>query len=143
MTPAFLPHYVHLVVSVLLTGYALFWVIMAIGLGREESPAEGSRLLRVINAGRWPPGIPWSLRLPFPGVAWLFLLVLAATGLALMPGVPGAIGPVLGVKLGLVVLLVAGHGVATWRPTRGLAFVNGAVALAILLLSILLRRWSA
>jgi hypothetical protein len=143
MTPAFLPHYVHLVVSVLLTGYALFWVIMAIGLGREESPAEGSRLLRVINAGRWPPGIPWSLRLPFPVVAWLFLLVLTITGAVLMFRVPVAIGPVLGVKLGLVVLLVTGHGVAVWRPSRELAFLNGAVTLSIVLLSTLIRRWAA
>ena len=63
MTPLRVGAYLHLVSAILATGYALFWVVMAVTLGREE-PADAKRLLGVVRSSRWPPAGP--LRLPLP-----------------------------------------------------------------------------
>lgn len=142
MTLPLLLTYVHLVTSVLLVGYFLFWLIMSIGLERESSPAEAARLRGEIVAARWPPLLlPWRARIPIPGLGWAFLVVLIGTGAWLL-----AVGPrfrldgPLGLKLGLVVLLVMGHAAAGRGPGRGLATANLMVALALALVSALLRR---
>ena len=84
MTLALLLAYIHLVSSVLLVGYFLFWLIMTIGLERLEPAAEVAPLTAAMLAGaRWPPAVvPWTLRLTLPGVGWTFLSVLVLTGLA-------------------------------------------------------------
>lgn len=147
MTVGWLEAYAHLVAGVLLVGQALFWVIMAAALGREESGTEATRLLGTINRGRWPPaGIPSPVRLPFPALGWLFLLVLAVTGILMLPGPtsPAELlgtryGSILAVKLGLFGLLLIGHAIATFRPRRWLAFLNGGLAILIVCVSGLLR----
>ncbi|HUP00994.1 MAG TPA: hypothetical protein VM737_05670 [Gemmatimonadota bacterium] len=150
MTLYLLEVYAHLVSGVLLIGYALFWVVMAIGVGREGD----SRLLAVINGSRWPPaGLPRGLRLPLPWLGWAFLLALAVTGLLLLhirgltpdalfsaEALAGRFGRLMAVKLMLFGLLVLGHAAATFRPRRWLAFTNGGLALVIVLVSVLIRR---
>ena len=65
--------YIHLVAGVLLTGYALFWTMLALSLardsdGRRSNGCSGSR------SRRWPHvGVPMALRLPLPwsvGLSW-------------------------------------------------------------------------
>ncbi len=154
MTTYLIEAWLHLVAGILLVGNALFWVVMAIGVGRASNPAESTRLLGVINAGRWPHvAVPRALRLPFPAVAWTFLLVLAITGVLLMERHGAMLGAVLtgstpadrfagllGAKLALFGLLIAGQVGATVSPRRWLAFLNGGLTLAIVVLSALLRR---
>lgn len=145
MTIGWLAAFAHIVAGVLFVGQALFWVIMASALAREEGPAETTRLLGRINRGRWPPaGTPGPVRFPFPALGWLFLLALAVTGVLMLPGPPRELlgsryGSVLAVKLSLFGLLLAGHAIATFRPRRWLAFVNGGVAILIVCVSGLLR----
>lgn len=145
--------FLHLVTGVLLAGYALFWVVMARGLRRERVAAESMRLMDVINRGRWPPGgLPKSLRLPVPVLAWLLLAALTVTGVLLlsargttldllMPGDPiaGRFARVLAWKVALFTILVAGHVVATVRPRAWIAYVNGGLTLAVVIVSALLR----
>lgn len=146
MTVSWLEAFVHLVAGVLFVGQALFWVIMATALSREEGATEATRLLGRINRSPWPPtGTPGPLRLPFFALAWLFLLGLAVTGvLMLIEGPPWELlGPryrsVLTLKLALVGLLLVGHAIATLRPRRWLAFVNGGMAILVVCVSALLR----
>jgi len=141
MTSYHLFAYLHIVLVILLVGYTLFWVIMALAVALEEAPTETGRLLGVINAGRWPPGgVPYAMRLRFPWLGWLFLALLGLTGGLLFTAVGDRVSPgVIHAKLALFGLLVVGHALATRRPTRPLAFFNGACALAIVLLSALLR----
>jgi hypothetical protein len=74
MTLPLLLAYVHLVASVLVVGYFLFWLIMMVGLPRLEPQAEVAPLTAAMLAGaRWPPaGVPWKLRLTLPGLGWAF-----------------------------------------------------------------------
>jgi hypothetical protein len=134
--------YLHVVTSVLLVGYALFWFIMTVALDRMEPPARRAEYLQVMSGGRWPPGgLPGKLRLPFPWLGWAFLAVLVASGVAVYALGPRFLpdGP-LGLKLGLLAVLVVGMAIALRRPSRWLATLNCAVALAIALVSALLRR---
>lgn len=135
--------YIHLVASILLVGYFLFWLIMTVGLERLEPAAEIAPLTSAMLAGgRWPPAVvPWRLRLTLPGLGWAFLLAMAASGLALL-----AVGPayplngILGLKLGLLAALAISHALLTRRPGPGPAAVALTLALAVVLASTLLRR---
>ncbi len=140
--------FLHLVAGVLLVGQCLFWVVMAVALGRETGAQESVRLLETINRGAWPPvGVPRALRLSLPVLGWCFLLALGATGgLLVARHAPfpdglfaGHFGHVLAAKMALFCLLLVGHAIATFRPRRGIAFVNGALALLIVGVSALLR----
>ena len=147
-------HWLHLVAAVLLMGNALFWVVMTIGAARSSSqPEDAARLLGLINSGRWPHVIvPRPLRLPFPALAWIFLVVLAVSGIFLVqsretvgavlrePILQDRFAELMRVKLALVGLLLVGQVQLTVEPRRWLAFVNGALALAIVSVSVLLER---
>jgi hypothetical protein len=147
-------HWLHLVAGILLMGNALFWVVMATGAARSSSqPEDAAGLLGQINSGRWPHVIvPRPLRLPFPALAWVFLVVLGSSGIFLLQSraTPGAVSPesvlqdrfaeLLRVKLALLGLLLLGQVQLTVEPRRWLAFVNGALALAIVGVSVLLER---
>jgi hypothetical protein len=143
MSLGLLVAYVHLVSSVLLVGYFLFWLIMTVGLERLEPAAEVAPLTSAMLAGaRWPPAVvPWSMRLTLPGLGWTFLAALVLTGIAL--SLAGARYPVTG-ALGLKLALLAGLGVAharlVRRPTRGLAKLALGLALGIVVVSVLLPR---
>jgi hypothetical protein len=135
--------YAHLVASVLVVGYFLFWLIMTVGLERLEPAAEVGPLTAAMLAGaRWPPaGVPWTLRLTLPGLGWAFLAVLILTGAA--PALAGGYHPVagvLGLKLALLVALIAGHARLARHPSPGLARASLALALAIVAASVLLPR---
>ncbi len=135
--------YIHLVASVLLVGYFLFWLIMTVGLERLE-PAEeiGPLTAAMLAGGRWPPaGVPWRLRLALPGLGWAFLLLMVASGLALLAVGSGyPLNGVLGIKLGLLAALVVTHALLARRPGRGAAIAGLTLALAVVVASTLLRR---
>ena len=131
--------YLHLVFTMFLVGYVLYWAIMAVSLRRDFAPPETERLLGIVNRSRWPHVlVPWRLRLPLPFMGWGFLAVLAITGLALMASY--RLGPLLALKVALVLLFALVQVVLTRRPARALIMVNFALALAIVVVSGLLVR---
>ncbi|MGH6912192.1 MAG: hypothetical protein ACREH6_06435 [Geminicoccaceae bacterium] len=131
--------YLHLVASVLLTGYALFWALLARSLGRKVEAGESGRLLALAGRARWPHvGVPLAWRLPLPWVGWAFLLVAAITGVLLLAGTP--VSGVLLAKLLLLVALVLVQLMLTVRPAPTLAYLNLAAVVLIVALSALLRR---
>jgi hypothetical protein len=137
MSPA--AAYLHLVFTMFLVGYVLYWAIMAVSLRRDFAPAETERLLGIVHRSRWPHVlVPWRLRLPLPLMGWGFLAVLAITGLVLMAGF--GLGAVLALKIALVVLFASIQVGLTRRPARALIMVNFALALAIVIVSGLLIR---
>jgi hypothetical protein len=142
MTPALLLAYVHLVASVLVVGYFLFWLVMTVGLPRLEPASEVAPLTAAMLVGaRWPPaGVPWKLRLTLPGLGWAFIAVLVASGAGLALIAHAALTSALGAKLVLLLLLVGGHARLTRGPTPGLARVTLALALAVVAVSVLLPR---
>ncbi len=73
--------FAHIIFSILLVGQALFWMIMASVLSRRHGALEADRLLQAANRARWPHvGVPPSLRIPLPWIAWLTLAAIAVTG---------------------------------------------------------------
>ena len=143
MTLALLVVYIHLVSSVLLVGYFLFWLIMMVGLERLEPAAEVAPLTAAMLAGaRWPPAVvPWKLRLTVPGLGWTFLAVLVLSGIAeSLAGARYPVGGALGLKLALLAALAAAHAQLGRRPTPGLAKLSLGLALGIVVVSVLLPR---
>jgi hypothetical protein len=142
MTLPLLLAYVHLVASVLVVGYFLFWLIMTVGLARLEPEAEAAPLTAAMLAGaRWPPaGVPWKLRLTLPGLGWAFLGVLVVSGAALALLAHAWLSAALLVKLGLLLLLAAEHARLSRRPTPGLARLALVLALAVVVASVPLPR---
>jgi hypothetical protein len=143
MTLALLVAYIHLVSSVLLVGYFLFWLIMTVGLERLEPATEVAPLTAAMLAGaRWPPAVvPWKLRLTLPGLGWSFLAVLVLTGIAeSLAGGRYPVAGALGLKLALLAALAVAHAQLGRRPTPGLAKLSLGLALGIVVLSVLLPR---
>ncbi len=143
MTLALLVAYIHLVSSVLLVGYFLFWLIMTVGLERLEPAAEVAPLTAAMLAGaRWPPAaVPWKLRLTLPGLGWSFLAVLVLTGIAeSLAGARYPVASALGLKLALLAALAVAHARLGRRPTPGLAKLSLGLVLGIVVLSVLLPR---
>lgn len=139
----------HLVASLLVTGYTLFWAIMALALRRSASPREAQRLLGVVAQSRWPHVIvPWRLRLPLPLVGWLLIALAALTGAlagllghsVAVGGLGGAMTPLLSLKILLFVGLVGGHALAMRRPQATLLYTNLLLAVAIVAISANLMR---
>jgi len=72
---------VHVFLSIVLVGLALFWVIMYTALGRRFGAGETARLLAIVKDARWPHvAVPYQWRLRLPWLAWLTLLALWGTG---------------------------------------------------------------
>jgi hypothetical protein len=131
--------FLHLVFTVFLVGYALYWAIMVVSLRRTFDPAETDGLLEIANRARWPHVVvPWRLRLPLPFMGWGFLGGLLITGLVLVAG--HGFDMVLALKVALVVVFAVIHVGLTRRPIPALIVVNFAVALVIVVLSGLLIR---
>jgi hypothetical protein len=129
--------YVHLAAGVLLTGYALFWGMLAFSLTRHAD-AEVERLLTVAGGARWPHvGLPMAMRLRFTSLGWIFLVVTAFTGVVVLPG--AAFSGMLVGKLLLFVILLGDQLMLTLRPTPARAYGNLAVVLLIVAASALLR----
>lgn len=139
MTGTLVAAYLHLVVAVFLVGYVLYWTVMVVALRRRCDHPETQRLLRIANCARWPHVVvPWRLRLPLPFAAWGLLVILLATGMALLSG--HGRSPILLLKLALVVAFAIVQLVLTRRPVPALIFINFALALVIVVLSGLLTR---
>jgi hypothetical protein len=131
--------YLHLVFTMFLVGYVLYWAIMIAALRGDFAPAETERLLEIANRSRWPHVVvPWRLRLPLPFMAWGFLGVLALTGLALITS--RGFSAILALKLALVAAFALVQVGLTRRPARALILVNFVLALGIVVLSGLLVR---
>jgi hypothetical protein len=99
--------YAHIVLSILLMGFALFWLFMEAALRKRHGAAQGRELLQVLARAQWPPGgVPAALRLPLPWLSWLVIAALVVTGLpgAGSRGAPDTLG---WVKLALFAAIVA------------------------------------
>lgn len=144
---AWLAAYAHVVATVVLVGYMLYWVVMTTAI-RSERTGESARMLDLVRGGRWPPvGVPRNLRLPFPALGWVFLLALLLTGVLMLISadrtwdawLAGPSGRLLLGKLALFALLVGGHLAVMLRPRWWLAFLNGTLTMLIVIVSALLR----
>lgn len=138
--------YLHLVLSVFLTGYALFWAVMAVALRQRFDGAQTDGYLATVSHARWPHVVvPWRLRLPLPLVGWVFLALLVVTGalIFLVPGGPslGALmTPALGAKIVLFLLLVLVHALLARHPRPSLCIAGLVLTLAIVAVSMTLLR---
>lgn len=131
--------YLHLVFTMFLIGYVLYWAIMVVSLRRDLAPAASARLLETANRSRWPHVlVPWRLRLPLPFMGWGFLAVLAVTGLVLMASY--GLGTLLALKLALVAIFALIQVGLTRRPVPALIMANFVLALGIVVVSGLLGR---
>jgi hypothetical protein len=132
----------HLVLAVLVTGYALFWSIMALALRRVCSPAETETHLATVAAARWPHVVvPWRLRLPLRLLGWLLLA--AATGSGLLVGAlggPRELGLPFWLKLAAVIAVLALHASLARRPRPVPAWLGLPLVLLVLVLSVPLVR---
>lgn len=142
--------YAHVVTAVLFVGYALFWVVMASGLQGEAGKEESRTLLRAVRDARWPPAaVPEAVRLAMPGLGWVFLAVLLATGVAVLDlrgltlaqilSAPGPFAATLRIKIVLVGVLAVVQLAVTMRPAPWVAYLHGGVTLGVLVSSALLR----
>jgi hypothetical protein len=129
--------WLHLVLGVVVTGFALFWAIMGRALSRGAEAAEAPRLLAVAASARWPHVVvPWSARLPLPLLGIVVLAVAAVTGVLL--GTPGTL--VSGLKVVAVVALLVCFRQIGRQPTAALGYAGLALALVIMALSTMMAR---
>jgi hypothetical protein len=134
MTGSFVAAYIHLVLTVFLVGYVLYWAVMVVALRRSCDPGETLRLLGVASRARWPHVVvPWAMRVPLPLTGWAFLLILLASGVALASEYGWS--PLLLAKLALVAAFAVIQLLLTRRPVPVLIFANFALALVIVVLS--------
>lgn len=134
--------FAHLVLAVLVTGYALFWAIMALALRRVCTPAEVEGHLATVAAARWPHvALPRRFRLPLPLVGWLLLAAAIASGV-LLGALGGSHGPALpfGLKLAVLLALLVVHRALVRRPRPAPAWVALPLVLLVLVLSVPLVR---
>jgi hypothetical protein len=137
--------YLHLLLSVFLTGYTLFWMVMAVALRQRFDQPQTAQYLEVVGRARWPHVlVPWRLRLPLPTVGWIFLALLVVTGglagLAAGSAAVSRMAPVLLVKLVLVLLLILAHLRLAQRPRPSFCYAGLALTLAIVAVSTTLLR---
>ena len=132
----------HLVLAVLVTGYALFWAIMALALRRSPRAAESEALLATVAAARWPHVVvPWHLRLPLPLLGWLLLAAAIASGLLVGAlGGPRELGLAFWLKLAAVIAVLALHASLARRPRPVPAWLGLPLVLLVLVLSVPLVR---
>lgn len=142
MGPYQLAALAHLVLAVLVTGYALFWAIMALALRRVASPAETETHLAVVAAARWPHVmVPWRYRLPLPIVGWLLIAAAVASGL-LVGALGGAreLGLAFWLKLAAILALLAVQAMLGRRPRPAWAWLGLPAVVLVLVLSVPLVR---
>ncbi len=130
--------FAHLVLAVLVTGYLLFWAIMALALRRVCAPGEVEAHLATVAAARWPHVVvPRRFRLPLPTVGWLLLGAAIASGV-LLGALGGPHGPALPfwLKLAAVLALLALHLSLARRPRPLPAWIGLPLVLLVLVLSV-------
>jgi uncharacterized membrane protein len=142
----------HFFVVVLWTGYILFWGIVIGPLSRPSMQPKTAEMLKLIGRSVWPPAVaPPALRLRFPWLGWLALLMLGITGAfllyfrglsyeSLLSGTlfRSPFGRLIAGKLVLVLGLAVGHFVMSQQPAPRLVYLNLVLTLAIIALSALL-----
>jgi hypothetical protein len=131
--------YLHLVFTMFLIGYVLYWTVMVISLRRDFAPGETERLLETASRGAWPHVlVPWRFRLPLRFMGLGFLAILVISGLPLMARY--GLGAILALKMALVVIFAVVQVGLTRRPARALIIVHFVLALGIVILSGLMIR---
>lgn len=128
--------FLHIVFSILLTGLALYWVIMSSALAKGRDAAEAAHLLAVAHRARWPHvGVPPALRIPLPWMTWLVIAALAATGIGsiALRGAPD--NGLWWIKLILVAAVIVIQVPLTLRPHPALCRIHFALVLATVLVS--------
>ncbi len=132
----------HLVLAILVTGYALFWAIMALALRRTFSAAETEAHLATVAAARWPHvAVPWRYRLPLPILGWL--LIAAAVLSGLLVGALGGqreLGLAFLLKLLVLAAVIGVHLPLARRPRPLPAWLGLPLVLLVLVLSVPLVR---
>ncbi len=127
--------YAHIILSILLMGFALFWLFMEAALRKRHGPVEGRELLAILARAAWPPGgVPESLRIPLP---WLSLLVIAAL---VMTGIPGAlargtVSPLIAIKIGLFAAILSVQFLMARNLRTPLVRINFALVAAVIVVS--------
>ncbi|RPJ43902.1 MAG: hypothetical protein EHM19_07760 [Candidatus Latescibacterota bacterium] len=146
--------FLHIMISIVWIGYALFWAIIAGPVVRAYGTGESDRVLTLVSRAPWPPAkVPVPFRLRFSGVAWSLLVLLAATGLLLVLHEASKAGPVawgafwsgrfgglLAAKLVFVLALAGLQVRLAKRPGPRLAMANLGIAVIVVALSALLAR---
>lgn len=141
--------FLHLLAAMLLTGYALFWAVMAASLARAVRPRDLGHHLGLVRTSRWPHvAVPQRWRLRLPVIGWLLITGVALTGVlaglfahsVAVGGLGGAMSPLLALKLVLFVVLVTGHALAMRQPKPLLLHGNLALVVAITAISANLMR---
>src|SRR5262245_22497031 len=133
--------FIHLFSTVLLTGLALFWVIMAAALKQRFHAERTAELLGILNRARWPHVVvPYSLRLPLPLVSWGLLAVLALTGVLGFnwrnPDGVAQIATLQWLKLAGVAMLLIVQALLTRRPSPVAIHANFVLVLGVALISV-------
>lgn len=128
--------FLHIVFSILLTGLALYWVIMSSALAKGREATEAARLLDTAHRARWPHVVaPPSLRIRLPWMTWLVIAALAATGVGsiALRGAPA--NGLWWIKLALFAAVIAIQIPLTLRPHPFLSRIHLALVLATVLVS--------
>jgi hypothetical protein len=154
MTAYLLAVYIHVLATMLWTGYVLFWAILIGPLARQFKRPELAQLLKRLNESSWPPGlVPPPYRLKLSGLGWVPLAVLIITGIFILYYrgitlhfvVSGGLflsnfGQLLIVKLVCLVGLAIGQLLMTYRPSPRLIYLELLTTISIIALSVLLVR---
>jgi hypothetical protein len=131
--------YLHVVFTMFLIGYVLYWTVMLISLRRDFTPGETERLLEIASRGAWPHVlVPWRFRPPLRFMGLGFLAILVISGLPLMARY--GLGAIVAVKMALVMIFAVAQVGLMRRPARALIIVNFVLALGIVILSGLMIR---
>lgn len=88
MDLTFIALYAHLIASILLVGYCLFWALLTNATWREFPGSTAEQLLQAAKAAAWPlPGYPLKL----PLIGWLIVVFVVVSGvLAIFSGASAA-----------------------------------------------------
>ncbi|TAK55102.1 MAG: hypothetical protein EPO25_04910 [Gammaproteobacteria bacterium] len=133
--------FAHLLLAVLFVGLALYWLIMLVALRRQYDPQRLAVYLDAARCARWPHvGVPASLRLPLPWMAWLALVGLAGTGIVSSQVVGPPAGPLWWLKIGLVALAILLQVVMTRRVVPVVVRVSFTVAVLLVIVSAWIMR---
>lgn len=77
MNLTFIATYAHLVGTVLLLGFCLFWALVTAATWREHTGSSARQLMQAAKAAAWPlPGYPLKL----PLIGWLLLAFVVGSG---------------------------------------------------------------
>ena len=127
---------VHIFLSIVLVGFALFWVIMYTALGRRFAPNETERLLGIVKQARWPHVVvPWQLRMRLPWLVWLTLVALWGTGVANVKLHASPEGPLWWTKMVLFLVIIGCQVLWSRRSSASLGWLNFALVLVMVVVS--------